>query len=124
MVYLTSFHLDNNTFRTLEAEACGGHSSVSKWYFIRVFVCNGHSEGSSKRYYWNYCNVNLMPLILVVLWVFMMFCLDVEQKIMIEFAQHGRLLLVLGAATWNYATLTLIICEMGKQKYPTAKVIR
>ena len=66
---------------------------------------------------------NLLPLILVVLWVFMMFCLDVEQKIMIEFAQHGRLLLVLGAATWNYATLTLIICEMGKQKYPTAKVI-
>ena len=66
---------------------------------------------------------SLLPLLLIGLWLIPMFCLDPSYDITVQFKEHGRLLLLLGAATWNYVTLQLIICEMGKQTFPLAKIL-
>lgn len=66
---------------------------------------------------------SLLPLLLIGLWLIPMFCLDPSHDITVQFKEHGRLLLLLGAATWNYVTLQLIICEMGKQTFPLAKIL-
>lgn len=66
---------------------------------------------------------SLGPLALIWVWTILAFWIHNYLPIP-TLTQHGRLLLYLGAFTWTYSALMLVICEMSKTKYPAQEVIR
>lgn len=65
---------------------------------------------------------SLGPLVLIWVWTVFVFVLDDFLPVPV-LRKHGRLLLCLGAFSWNYAVLMVIVCEMSKSKYPAKDVI-